>query len=1538
MSHWPTARHSSGVEPFGSQTNLPDHAARFGRDDGSTFIDHSEKVTPAPQPPKPPFYKRRGFIICQIVTAIIGIAMIFILLWPVVHAIAQHVLDVSHMTVTSSVIESPSNDTFTLKMEGYVTNTGIIPATIHWTEPVRVSWMRDYGQDNETEIPIGNMWLDSLVAKNKRATINQTTQFNISDEQAFGEFTQTMITKPDFTWRLASDFVKVNALKFPQATKLRFRKDLTLKGINSFNGSVVLKDFSLPGEDPNGGIKFSTTTTLTNESPFTVDLGNIAFNLKYEGVSLGQGTSRGVVIRPGPNDVTLTGTMAPHTSASDLDKIGKLFTAYLNGDASPVTAEGVSTTQTSGQHISWLSDGITALTLQVPLKSPNPINAIQGIQIGYLNLTFTENTVWSPMTSTDDLHAQLALPFGFGMDVSQIGNSFSIYRDGRNISSLSSPLSEATSDIRTISTSMTRGNIDITLAESPLVVPNDAHDQFAAFNKDLTQGSNITFRLIGKAKTVATLPIGKITLDPVKFNVTSSLAGLKGLQDAVKITAVDVMGGTSDYMELAITTTINNPSGLNLQAGDLTLQLFSNGALLGTATMPNLHLVRGDNTIAATSQFKPNDTPEGTETLRRFLAAENTVLQIKGYDGSTTYASLLPAFRSMDVQSELPGLQTKLLNSAKLTVLPTTGRENNIAHTQVALNDPFTSGFTVVTVKSTVDYSGMTLGKIEQDTNFQCAGKATTTSPDLNFDMNLDPSTMFTVLRKLAVEAGLDTAQIDGIVELGGYQYVQPVARRDLERRGIFSGFNLPSFVDQAFAVLKADITLESQVLIGDYRTTLNYIQKGVQVQTDETLHLILSVLAQPIVQKIVDGSVMGIDTLIISNPKEQSFDTALKGSITQAGPFDATISFPSGLDIYWNNQKMGSLAMPDVQLAADVGATLDNSAPFAVADVGVLTAFTKVMLQEASFEWEIRGQNLTVTAMGVPVSGISLTKKVTLKGMSGLQGAVTINSFDLPGDDPAGGITLTLATSIVNPSQVGISLNSLAFSSYYSTGTYLGPVASVPTLTLAPLSTSQVNFAGRLVPQTTEAGLADVSKIFTDFIHDKPSGVIVQGESADPNVSWLTEGIKTLRISSVLPSRGVLSIIQTITINQMTMDFPAGSAYAPISSSSDTAVAFQLPFGFALNIVELKQTIYAKYQGSQFAQLALGTVPAQTDTAARIIHLSFSNIPFQVTSGQEGTFQQFLAQTTTTDSVTFGLAGNADSVAETSIGRLTISDIAFDVPSVLKGINTFGGTAQISDVHIAGGGGEGGSQYLSSPLKTGLNNPSEITLKAGSISLPTYFQDVQVGTSVVPTFNLVPGANSLDAEFRYQPADANDTVAQSFLQAYLEQGGSVPVTIRGDSHSSEYDSLVPALEQTTLSSGVPGIAAKLVTHINVYLSLSGAVLTGEVEVDFDVYNPLDCELQILHVQNDSLYQGEVYAQFTFDWPSFVIPPKATVNSGRIPHVKLVKGVAGSLVLLGATSLDIRIAQTGIIGTNGYHVPWLKYNQDGVPMTLVPGL
>lgn len=64
------------------------------------------------------------------------------------------------------------------------------------------------------------------------------------------------------------------------------------------------------------------------------------------------------------------------------------------------------------------------------------------------------------------------------------------------------------------------------------------------------------------------------------------------------------------------------------------------------------------------------------------------------------------------------------------------------------------------------------LGTINQDVKFTSAPKSTTDSPVLNLDMNFDPSSLFTLTRALAVEAGLNVSPLDSIVSLGGFHYL----------------------------------------------------------------------------------------------------------------------------------------------------------------------------------------------------------------------------------------------------------------------------------------------------------------------------------------------------------------------------------------------------------------------------------------------------------------------------------------------------------------------------------------------------------------------------------------------------------------------------------------------------------------------------------------------------------------------------------------------------------------------------------------------
>ena len=58
--------------------------------------------------------------------------------------------------------------------------------------------------------------------------------------------------------------------------------------------------------------------------------------------------------------------------------------------------------------------------------------------------------------------------------------------------------------------------------------------------------------LVGNASATSDLPIGQIILNPIKFNVSSGLTGLQGLQGDTVINTVDVMGGTTDHIELDI--------------------------------------------------------------------------------------------------------------------------------------------------------------------------------------------------------------------------------------------------------------------------------------------------------------------------------------------------------------------------------------------------------------------------------------------------------------------------------------------------------------------------------------------------------------------------------------------------------------------------------------------------------------------------------------------------------------------------------------------------------------------------------------------------------------------------------------------------------------------------------------------------------------------------------------------------------------------------------------------------------------------------
>jgi len=138
---------------------------------------------------KKPIYKsRKAQILCPILTLVTLVVGIALLVFPILRAVAVHTLSVSVLHIDASNITLPTNNSFTLTLEGQVKKVGVFPAQIHFNEPVYVTWTAP--EAPFTELNLGHFDLARIGVAAGHGRIKQLTQFQIDDEPAFARFTE----------------------------------------------------------------------------------------------------------------------------------------------------------------------------------------------------------------------------------------------------------------------------------------------------------------------------------------------------------------------------------------------------------------------------------------------------------------------------------------------------------------------------------------------------------------------------------------------------------------------------------------------------------------------------------------------------------------------------------------------------------------------------------------------------------------------------------------------------------------------------------------------------------------------------------------------------------------------------------------------------------------------------------------------------------------------------------------------------------------------------------------------------------------------------------------------------------------------------------------------------------------------------------------------------------------------------------------------------------------------------------------------------
>jgi hypothetical protein len=119
------------------------------------------------------------------------------------------------------------------------------------------------------------------------------------------------------------------------------------------------------------------------------------------------------------------------------------------------------------------------------------------------------------------------------------------------------------------------------------------------------------------------------------------------------------------------------------------------------------------------------------------------------------------------------------------------------------------------------------------------------------------------------------------------------------------------------------------------------------------------------------------------------------------------------------------------------------------IRDAAQFTEFATFLLHNPTFTWTISTKKLRLTALGTIFDNVTLSKDVSFKAFNGLPG-VTISNFQLPSDDPAGGIHIETDVGIPSPArplllfsfrfpvtyrlnlELGIDLGTVGFQSFF--------------------------------------------------------------------------------------------------------------------------------------------------------------------------------------------------------------------------------------------------------------------------------------------------------------------------------------------------------------------------------------------------------------------------------------------------------------------------------------------------------------------------
>jgi hypothetical protein len=190
-------------------------------------------------------------------------------------------------------------------------------------------------------------------------------------------------------------------------------------------------------------------------------------------------------------------------------------------------------------------------------------------------------------------------------------------------------------------------------------------------------------------------------------NQISFVIGFNNFGGAVKINSVSVAGATPHYVVIKLSVTLNSPSPVTINVGDIVFRTVAFGYDLGPTFLKQVTITQGDNTYDAEFQLTPTADPvqQGLigKILSGYLMGGTFPLTVQGTSASSPILSLQEGLAGVKLATSITGVPPTLITSTKVVALvpgaPTT------ATTYVTMNNPLDVSFSLISLQAQIFFT-----------------------------------------------------------------------------------------------------------------------------------------------------------------------------------------------------------------------------------------------------------------------------------------------------------------------------------------------------------------------------------------------------------------------------------------------------------------------------------------------------------------------------------------------------------------------------------------------------------------------------------------------------------------------------------------------------------------------------------------------------------------------------------------------------------------------------------------------------------------